>query len=126
MTYSSSAPPVRPPGADPAHTESAEVETAAAVPIRTPNTPDWASIERVVNAAWDAFEAGICVIPPATDGTKKPGVGAWKEYQGRKSTEAEMKWWYGTRYRQKQPFGLGVVTGTISGNLELLLSLIHI
>lgn len=61
--------------------------------------------------AWAA--AGTSVIPIKADGTKKPLI-EWKPYQTRRATEAEIRRWFtGTDY------GIGIVTGAISGNLEM-------
>lgn len=66
-------------------------------------------------AAHELEVAGCSVLPVAADGTKRPGV-AWAEFQHRRAEPHELEAWFaGTSYD-----GLGVVTGAISGNLELL------
>lgn len=62
-----------------------------------------------------AHEAGICVLPPKQDGSKRPLV-AWQEYQTRRSTVDEIHRWYANG----RLTGLGVVLGEASGGLELL------
>lgn len=69
-------------------------------------------------AAHAAHTAGLCVIPAATTGTKQPypDSPSWKSYQTRQSTPDQLDTWFGGgRYD-----GMGLVTGTISGHLELL------
>lgn len=58
---------------------------------------------------------GIAVVPVAGDGSKRPAI-AWKEYQSRKPTTEELLAWFSDPNVQ----GLGVITGAISGNLEML------
>lgn len=58
-------------------------------------------------------EAGLAIIPPMMDGSKRP-ISTWKQYQERRPTPAEIKAWY------KSPQdGIGCITGAVSGNLEL-------
>ena len=59
--------------------------------------------------------AGCAVVPPRMDGSKAPDS-KWKEFQTRKPTDAELTHWYG---KGKQD-GVGVITGAVSENLELL------
>lgn len=59
---------------------------------------------------------GIVAIPVAADGTKRPGLSSWKEFQDRHPTQDELVAWF----HNDQVQGLGVVTGPISGNLLLL------
>ncbi|NUW33423.1 bifunctional DNA primase/polymerase [Nonomuraea sp. SMC257] len=70
------------------------------------------------DAARDAHAAGLCVIPAAATGTKQPWPDgpSWKAYQTRPSTLDQVDTWFGGgRYD-----GMGVVTGAVSGNLEML------
>lgn len=58
---------------------------------------------------------GIVCVPVASDGSKRPAV-SWKEYQERKPTTEELLGWFsGNTYD-----GLGVITGEVSGLLEML------
>lgn len=59
---------------------------------------------------------GIVCVPVASDGTKRPGVGSWKEFQERHPTEDELLGWF----NNDQVQGLGVITGPISGNLLMI------
>lgn len=69
----------------------------------------------VSEAALAAHEARLCVVPPMQDGSKMPD-GAWKEFQQRLSSRSEIVAWYADTDRT----GLGVVTGHVSGDLEVL------
>ena len=60
-----------------------------------------------------AHNAGLRVLPPSEDGAKKP-LGEWKAAQTMRATTEDLQSWYGPRC------GLGIVCGTISGNLEAL------
>jgi putative DNA primase/helicase len=59
--------------------------------------------------------AGLSVIPIKLDTSKAPAVGAWKPYQERRPTDAELVDWFGRR----RPLGIATVGGAVSGNLEL-------
>lgn len=98
------------------HPDTPLVQTDGAGPI-----DDHAElIGSVADHARRAHRAGLCVIPPAEDGSKAPSPAdrsratAWARYQRKRSTEAEMKRWYPDRQ------GWGIVCGNISGNLEAL------
>jgi AAA domain/Bifunctional DNA primase/polymerase, N-terminal len=69
-------------------------------------------------AAVAAMSTGLSVVPPRQDGTKAP-EGKWKRFQTTRATLDELHAWYGTK-GSTQRTGLGVVTGPISGNLEVL------
>lgn len=69
----------------------------------------------LLDCALDALAHGLAVVPPAQDGTKRPD-GRWKTYQQRLPTEEEIRSWYSTNDRT----GIGVITGAVSGNLEML------
>lgn len=66
-----------------------------------------------LTAALEFFNAGIVAVQVREDGSKAP-LGAWKEYQQRKPTLEETVQWFANAQ------GLGVVTGAISGNLEMV------
>jgi hypothetical protein len=68
----------------------------------------------VEQAALDAYDAGLCPIRSAIDGTKKP-LGAWKHWQAQPPTRDQIAAWFGDGHP-----GMGIVTGQVSGNLELL------
>lgn len=67
----------------------------------------------ILDAALSAHDAGLCVLPPREDGSKRP-MSEWKQYQTKRPAEATIRSWYGRRT------GLGLVCGTVSGNLECL------
>jgi len=60
-------------------------------------------------------EAGLAVMPPKQDGSKRPYPGSWTEYQQRTPTPSELRGWY----RAGSLTGIGAICGAISGNLEL-------
>lgn len=64
-------------------------------------------------AALNLHENGCSVIPAAIDGTKSP-LGAWKRYQQERMPPDELRGWFDGHHP-----GIGVVTGAISGNLEM-------
>ena len=67
-----------------------------------------------------AHDAGLCIIPPAQDGTKRPnppGVARWKQYQEERPALTVLHAWYDPRNGLT---GIGVVMGRISGNLECI------
>ena len=67
-----------------------------------------------------AHRAGLCVVPPAQDGTKRPFIpsgGGWKHYQQQRPTPALLKQWYDP---SNGLTGMGLVCGKVSGNLEAL------
>jgi KaiC/GvpD/RAD55 family RecA-like ATPase len=57
---------------------------------------------------------GISVVPVATDGSKRPGLDTWKQYQERRPTTDELMRWFSDAQ------GVGVICGKVSGNLEML------
>ncbi len=65
-------------------------------------------------AALAAQQVGINVVPISTDGSKRPPF-KWEQYQHRRTTSDELRSWF-----VECAYGLGFVTGKISGNLELL------
>jgi hypothetical protein len=70
--------------------------------------------------ARSAYEAGLSVVPPAQDGTKRPwppGGGGWKDYQTRRAPLALVTRWYDPNNGLT---GIGVVCGRVSGGLECL------
>lgn len=60
-----------------------------------------------------AMRAGISVLPPRQDGSKRP-VSAWKHYQAERADENTIRDWYANGRT-----GVGVVPGAVSGGLEL-------
>jgi putative DNA primase/helicase len=67
----------------------------------------------LLEAALALHEAGLCVLPAAEDGSKRPAVD-WKEFQSQRPNVAQVRRWFsGSRT------GLGVVCGAVSGGLEM-------
>ena len=59
---------------------------------------------------------GIVAVPASSDGSKRPMLPTWKEFQQRLPTQDELLGWFNNETIQ----GLGVITGKTSGNLEML------
>ena len=59
------------------------------------------------------LHSGLCVLP-ADGPQKRPAVGSWKTFQQRRPTEDELRVWFAG----DRPMCL--VTGSISGNLEMI------
>jgi P4 family phage/plasmid primase-like protien len=68
----------------------------------------------VEDAARTWFLAGACILPAAPDGTKKPAI-PWKEYQRERPTGEVMASWPWADIT-----GIGMLTGSVSGNVEML------
>jgi putative DNA primase/helicase len=71
-------------------------------------------VNDILTTAQALWDAGVSVVPARTDGTKAP-LGAWKHYQQHRMDRAAV-----TNAFQDGWEGLGIITGTISGNLEML------
>lgn len=75
-------------------------------------------IASVEATAWNAFDAGLRVLPPKEDGSKAPitdETGGWKYYQQNPCTPEELRYWYEKTGRS----GVGIVCGEIEeGYLE--------
>ncbi len=70
----------------------------------------------ILDAACEALLAGLSVVPPAEDGSKRP-MGGWKHYQRERPTPEDLQQWYGGHSPRR---GIGLVCGAVSGGLELL------
>jgi P4 family phage/plasmid primase-like protien len=75
--------------------------------LSTSSPPD------TLTAALAMAQAGCSVVPVRADGSKAPAA-FWTKYQTTRATEYEIRSWLG----DGSP-GVGVVTGEISGNLEM-------
>ncbi len=67
-----------------------------------------------------AHDAGLSIVPPAQDGSKRPmihGGGGWKIYQQQRAGVALLKQWYDEKNNLT---GLGLVCGKVSGGIECL------
>jgi len=65
-------------------------------------------------AALTLHAAGCSVVAVRTDGSKHPR-GSWKTYQTERATEQQVRAWFTNGHP-----GVGIVCGTVSGNLEML------
>lgn len=74
------------------------------------------SVTSLRDAASEMHAAGLCVVPARQDGTKRPDVASWLQYQTTRSTPAEHDQWFG----DGRATGIGVVYGAVSGNVELI------
>ena len=70
--------------------------------------------EAVYRAAKEAFRAGLCVLPPVEDGSKRPQPidGSWQQFKTERPTPELLRTWYPGRG------GIGVVAGGVSGDVE--------
>lgn len=74
-----------------------------------------ATVQAVSEAALEAHTSGLCIIPPAEDGSKRPlpdRSGKWDHFKQQRPTLETIHDWYPGRS------GLGVVTGAVSGHCE--------
>ena len=71
-------------------------------------------MNRTLQAALNFHEAGICVIPAKVDGSKAPFAN-WKQYQAEKPSREQIIEWFKDGHQ-----GIGIVTGAVSGGLEML------
>lgn len=70
----------------------------------------------LLDAALQAYDAGLCVLPPKQDGTKAPFSKHWKKYQTQRPSREQVKAWVS----DERVTGLGLVCGEVSGGLEVL------
>ena len=66
-----------------------------------------------IETARSYLQAGLCVLP-AILSQKRPALAAWRQYQDRLPTELEIDHWF------QRADALCLVTGKVSGNLEML------
>jgi hypothetical protein len=73
-------------------------------------------IRHTHEAARCAYAAGLCVLPPVEDGSKRPQSvdGTWEQFKRERPSDALMRGWYPGRS------GLGIVAGAVSGHVEAL------
>lgn len=71
---------------------------------------------QLLEAALKLHEAGFSVVP-TVPGSKRPAI-RWEIYKSRRSSLAEIKSWW-TERPGREPFGLAVVSGAVSGNVTL-------
>lgn len=70
--------------------------------------------QEILKLALQFANANICVLPVRSDGSKAPAT-SWKKYQTEKPTADELVHWF-----SGDATGFGVLTGAISGNLEMI------
>lgn len=63
-------------------------------------------------AAWHT--AGFCVLPAASDGSKRVALSSWTSYQSQRPTPAQVITW------AVEHEGVGLIMGRVSGNAEML------
>lgn len=68
-----------------------------------------------LDAALALHAAGLCVIPAAADGTKRPGTGNWRDYMTARPTEQQLRGWFANGHP-----GIGIVAGAVSGGVVAL------
>ena len=60
------------------------------------------------------LEHGYSVIPLRLDGSKSPAITSWKPFSERFPTKDELIEWF------SRPAGIGLITGSVSGGLEVI------
>ncbi|MFC9089014.1 phage/plasmid primase, P4 family [Nocardiopsis dassonvillei] len=68
-----------------------------------------------LDAALALHAAGLCVIPAAADGTKRPGTGNWRDYMTARPGEEQVHAWFASGHP-----GVGIVAGAVSGGIVAL------
>ncbi|MET7333293.1 phage/plasmid primase, P4 family [Nonomuraea sp. NPDC005650] len=71
--------------------------------------------DQLLPTALQLHEAGLCVLPAAADGSKRPAI-MWKRYQAERPSRDQLQEWF----QADEYDGLGTVCGAVSGNLEML------
>ncbi len=84
--------------------------------MMVPKTPNSASPRPdLESAALELHRAGFSVLPVRSDGTKAPAV-LWKGFQAKRPSPEQLSAWFGSKHN----CGIGVITGEVSGSLEML------
>ena len=76
--------------------------------------PQESTNSNMLQAALAFAASGCSVVPASMNGSKAP-IKAWKEYQSVRANAMQIAQWYSSGSS-----GLGIVTGAVSGNLEML------
>lgn len=79
------------------------------------NTEIQESANPIFGAAMSFAAHGCSVVPTRMDGSKAP-FGAWKKYQTERANAMQLHHWFA----DPNQTGFGVITGQVSGNLEML------
>ncbi len=69
----------------------------------------------LLESALAAHAAGLCVVPPRMDGSKRPLPEQWRSFQENRPDPDQLRRWYAGGLT-----GIGAVPGAVSGNLEVL------
>ncbi len=87
-------------------------------PSRYPDHSNNLPLDRqaILNAVKEALDAGLCVMPPNQDGSKRPHTGTWEKYQNTPPTREELRAWY----KGSNLTGIGYICGKVSGNMEVM------
>lgn len=64
----------------------------------------------IVEEARSAYHVGLCILPVASDGTKRPDVPRWTPYQTARPTAAQMR-----SFQFARRHGFGMIAGAVSG-----------
>ncbi len=73
------------------------------------------NLEELIEGARQWFDAGFCVVPSHEDGGKRP-FGNWRKYQ-----DERLPWDDLEKLLKSERFtGIGVITGAVSGNVEMI------
>src|SRR5262245_52102921 len=67
----------------------------------------------MLDIALDYLRSGLCVLPAILN-EKRPALAAWKQYQSRLPTEAQVRTWFA----DASP--VCVLAGQVSGHLEMV------
>lgn len=59
---------------------------------------------------------GLCVIPIVCNGTKRPAIASWSEFQERLPTPEELRQWFEANHHS----ALAIIAGAVSGRLEVI------
>lgn len=79
------------------------------------NTEQQQSANPIFGAAMSFAAHGCSIVPTRLDGSKAP-IGAWKKYQSERANAMQIHHWFAN----PDQTGFGVITGQVSGNLEML------
>ena len=71
-------------------------------------------MNEILQAALDFYDAGVSVIRAREDGSKAP-ITSWEQYQVTMADREQIASWF-----SGNATGIGVITGAVSGNLEML------
>jgi hypothetical protein len=83
--------------------------------VNVSTIPQGHTIPKVQAEAHRLLAAGVSVLPIKPDGSKAPALASWKPYRSRQPTSDELHRWF-----QHRPLGLGIISGSVSGSLEIL------